>query len=90
MKLKALGFAAAFGMVAGGGLGLDRGTAEAAPPHVHQLTTPNGKTHTIAQGLCNNWDPAGENFHGNVHTGQPNQTNGTASQITVVGGCPTE
>lgn len=57
-------------------------------PHVHQMTTPNGKTHDVAAGLCNSpWDIAGDNFHHNVHVGGPDTSNGAPAQS--ITGSPT-
>ena len=56
--------------VAAGALAALAGQAQAqVPRHLHSLTTPSGKTHTIAQGLTTN-APCGAflNFHGFVHT----------------------
>ncbi len=57
------------GFIAAGALAVMVGPAQAqVPRHFHQLTTPNGETHTIAQGLTAKGScQAFLNFHGFVH-----------------------
>lgn len=50
---------------------LPAGAAQAVPTHLHCITTPNGNTHSIAQGVTLNapHDTAFHNLHSNVHLG---------------------
>jgi hypothetical protein len=57
-------------LVVAGVLGLSASPASAVQRHVHNLTTPNGKSHSVAGGVslqapCT----AFLNFHNNVHIG---------------------